>query len=169
MRTRDILRRGRTWLRRAAADTRGQSLVEFAFVVPMLVVMLIGMVDFARLWMQYQIITDAAREAARQAVIANELDLDARRSQVIAGVTSAMTAAGVEGTVAPLWGCQAPGTGSTVDIEVYECGWGGERGDPASVTIRAPYRLAFLGPFIGWMNAGDQTLVLTTSITMRNE
>jgi Flp pilus assembly protein TadG len=168
MRTRDILRRGRTWLRRASADTRGQSLVEFAFVLPMLVVMIVGMVDFARLWMQYQIITDAAREAARQAVIASEDDADAKKSAVVADLTTAMQTMGIANSVAPFWDCQSA-AGAATDVEVYECGWGGLRGTPATVTIRAPYRFAFLGPFIGWVNEGDQTITLTTSITMRNE
>lgn len=159
----------RRLLRRARADSGGQALVEFAFVVPMLVVMLLGMVEFARLWMQYQVITDAAREAARQAVIADEVEPDAKKSQIIAAVSRAVQVAGIGAGVAPYWGCQALGTNTVSDVEVYECGWDGERGDPATVSIRAPYRFAFLGPFIGWVNSGDQRIMLNTSITMRNE
>lgn len=159
----------RRLLRRLRADRRGQSLVEFALVVPMLVVMLLGMVEFAKLWMQYQIITDAAREAARQAVIADEVDQDAKNSQIIASITQAIQVAGIDADVAPYWGCQTIGTNTVSDVEVYECGWDGDRGDPAQVAIRAPYRFAFLGPFIGWVNSGDQTIMLSTSITMRNE
>jgi len=44
---------------------RGQSLVEFALVVPIFLVLLFGMVEFGRAWMTKNIITGAAREAVR--------------------------------------------------------------------------------------------------------
>lgn len=50
------------------ADARrgkGQGLVEFALVVPIFLILLFGMVEFARAWMTKNIITGAAREAVR--------------------------------------------------------------------------------------------------------
>ena len=43
----------------------GQSLVEFALVVPMLLLLVIGIAEFGRAWMTKNILTGAAREAVR--------------------------------------------------------------------------------------------------------
>jgi len=52
--------------RRGAA---GQSLVEFALVFPVLIIMLIAIFDFGRLVFAYNAITNAAREGARVGII----------------------------------------------------------------------------------------------------
>ncbi len=51
--------------------TKGQSLVEFALVVPILLVLLIGIAEFGRAWMTRNIMTGAAREAVRIAAVRN--------------------------------------------------------------------------------------------------
>lgn len=48
--------------------SRGQSLVEFALVVPVLFFVLVGLVDFMRLIQTNSTVADAARQGARQAV-----------------------------------------------------------------------------------------------------
>jgi hypothetical protein len=48
--------------------SRGQSLVEFALVAPLLFFILLGLVDFMRLLEAYSTVADAARQGARQAV-----------------------------------------------------------------------------------------------------
>ena len=54
-----------------AKRTRGQSLVEFALVIPMLLILIIGIMEFSRAWMTKNILTGAAREAARWYVADN--------------------------------------------------------------------------------------------------
>ncbi len=49
----------------------GQSLVEFALVVPLLLVLIIGIAEFGRAWMTRTIMTGAAREAVRIAAVRN--------------------------------------------------------------------------------------------------
>jgi hypothetical protein len=46
-------------------NEKGQSLVEFAFAVPMLLVLAFGIAEFGRAWMTQNILTGAAREAVR--------------------------------------------------------------------------------------------------------
>ena len=48
---------------------KGQSLVEFALVVPLLLILVLGIVEFGRAWMTKNILTGAAREAVRVAVV----------------------------------------------------------------------------------------------------
>lgn len=50
-------------------DERGQSLVEFAIVIPIFVLLLLGLFDIGRAVLNYTTVANAAREAARVAVV----------------------------------------------------------------------------------------------------
>jgi Flp pilus assembly protein TadG len=50
-------------------DLRGQTLVEFALVLPLLVLLLAGLFDVGRAVYYYHTLLNASREAARQAVV----------------------------------------------------------------------------------------------------
>ena len=56
-------RRARHW-----KGDQGAELIEFAFVFPLLVVVVLGIVDFGFLFQRYEVITNAAREGVRVAV-----------------------------------------------------------------------------------------------------
>ena len=55
--------------RRLRKNHRGQALVEMALILPVFLLMVLGMIDLARAWNAKQVITDAAREAARRGVV----------------------------------------------------------------------------------------------------
>jgi Flp pilus assembly protein TadG len=59
---------------RLASSRQGQSLVEFALVMPLLLVMLLGIMEFGRAWHISQIVTDAARQGARAGAIYRQAD-----------------------------------------------------------------------------------------------
>jgi Flp pilus assembly protein TadG len=48
---------------------RGQAVIEFALVLPLLLIILFGIVEFARAWMTVSVLTSAAREGARLAAV----------------------------------------------------------------------------------------------------
>jgi Flp pilus assembly protein TadG len=48
---------------------RGQTMTEFAFVLPILLVLLFGIVQFGVIFNNYVTLTDAARSGARKAVV----------------------------------------------------------------------------------------------------
>lgn len=48
---------------------RGQSVVEFALVLPLLLLILFGITEFGRAWMTVNILTSSAREGARLAIV----------------------------------------------------------------------------------------------------
>lgn len=50
-------------------NNRGQSIVEFALVLPVLVLILCGMMEFGRVFNEALVVTAAAREGARAAAI----------------------------------------------------------------------------------------------------
>ena len=51
--------------RRRSGHERGAALVEFALSLPLLLVVIAGIVDFAFLFQRYEVVTNAAREGAR--------------------------------------------------------------------------------------------------------
>lgn len=62
--------------------TRGQTLAEFALILPVFVVILVGIFDGGRLVFAYNDVNNAAREAGREATVnQTEADIQARAAQ----------------------------------------------------------------------------------------
>ena len=133
----------------AAGDDAGQALVEFALILPILLILVIGILEFGRAWNAYQVITDAAREGARNMVVAGVPATEASVNQV---VNTALFAAALDSTkdVTTLTGLRT-GTGTT-----------------ATVRIAYPYGFTFLGRLLSW-TTGQSNITLRTSFVMRNE
>jgi Flp pilus assembly protein TadG len=55
--------------RSSSSRSQGQSLVEFALVLPLLLVVLFGILDFGRVIYAYNAISNAARTGARVAIV----------------------------------------------------------------------------------------------------
>jgi Flp pilus assembly protein TadG len=133
--------------RRLREDSRGQALVEFALVIPILMLLLLGIVDFARAWNVYEVLTDAGREATRLAVVDN----GSTAAEVREVVKQAAARAGV---------AVADG-----DIAIAE---GAARGEPTTVTISYGHTLRWVGGLLGLVGA-DRTIDFTIASTMRRE
>jgi Flp pilus assembly protein TadG len=134
--------------RRSTRDEGGQAAVEFALVLPFLLMMLIGIVEFGRAWNQHQVITDAARETARRACLYTDPPL----AEVEKVATDAMAAAGID------W------SRATIDIDNLD----GDSNTPVIVSIDLRYRFTFFAPLVAWAT-GDEIIHLKTSFAMRNE
>jgi hypothetical protein len=137
-------RRGR-WVRRR----EGQALVELALIVPVLLLLIVGLAEFARAWNTKQVLTDAAREGLRNSVVANPAFTYESLLDVI---DQSLLRASLEPERAE------------VSVENWRAG----SGTPARIRIDYHYELGFFGPLAGWA-AGDRSLVLSTSFVMRNE
>jgi hypothetical protein len=61
------------WIRRGGGKSRGQSLVEFTVLLPVLLIMISGLVEFGIMLNYYLDVIDAAREAARFAADADPI------------------------------------------------------------------------------------------------
>jgi Flp pilus assembly protein TadG len=133
-------------------DRRGQALIEFALVMPLLLLFLVGIIEFGRGWNDHQVITDAAREAARRCVIA---DNNVTQDSVVNVAKSAMAAAGIN-------------TAPPVSITVTGFARPNPTGEPCTVGIQLPYTFIFLGPLMRW-TTGESTITLASTFTMRNE
>ena len=54
----------------------GQTMTEFAIVLPLLCVLLFGIIQFGIVWNQYVTVTDAARAGARKAAVSRHTNPD---------------------------------------------------------------------------------------------
>lgn len=131
----------------------GQATVEFALVMPILMLIMIGIFEFGRAWNTQQAITDAAREGARKAAIHNQAITGAAGyDSVRTTVRKALAAVNLDSTKA------------TVDT----LGISGAQGTPATVTVQYPYTFVFLGKLMSW-GTGQKSFQLRSQFTMRNE
>jgi len=130
---------------------RGQSLVEMALVLPILMAIVVGIFEFGRAWNVRQTVTHTAREAARMAVIRTT-----EAAAVDDVIDDRLTAAALD-----------PG-----QARVTISGMGGLPGTATTIEVSYPYTFSFLGPVIDLLNGDGEiagTLTLTSSATMRNE
>jgi len=56
-------------IRRSRRRERGQALVEFALVLPLLLLLLLGIAEFAVVMLSYNTLADAARQGARYGIV----------------------------------------------------------------------------------------------------
>ena len=49
-------------------SNRGQAIIEFAFVLPLLCIMILGIIEFGVLFYDKAVVTNASREGARAAI-----------------------------------------------------------------------------------------------------
>jgi Flp pilus assembly protein TadG len=137
---------GMMQIRKRSKSEKGQSLVEFALVVPLLLLLVIGIAEFGRAWMTKNIMTGAAREAVRVAVVTKSTDNwkavgEARGNNVLASAN-----------IPP----------STIVTEIIEAD--GHKTNVATVTH--VHNLLFIGNLVPGI---PNTITLSTSTTMRRE
>ncbi|GAA2198716.1 TadE/TadG family type IV pilus assembly protein [Sinomonas flava] len=64
---------------------RGAAAVEFALVLPILLLLVVGIIEFGRLYNAQIVMTNAAREAARTMAVTKDAGLAVSAAQAVAG------------------------------------------------------------------------------------
>ena len=140
------------------ADNRGAELVEFAITYPLLLLTVLGIMDFGLLFQQYEVITNAAREGARVAVIADyysAADAQARAQQYLD---------------ASLIRFPMPGPAPTVTVGPASCVPSGSSGmTVVPVRVTYPHQYLFIGGIGSYFGKSFGTRTLTATATMRTE
>jgi hypothetical protein len=128
-------------------NRRAASAVEFALIAPVFFLLILGMVEYGRMVMIQQVITNASREGARQAV------LDGATTETIQGLVADYLELG---QVASASAVVTVSPNPPTDAEF---------GDPITVTVAIPF------DEVSWlpspMYLGGQTMTATT--VMRRE
>lgn len=116
--------------RRTFKEEQGQTLVEFALVVPLLLVVLFGIIQFGAVYNDYVTLTDATRVGARKAAVSrHSATPEADAEDAVRGSASGMDEP-----------C-AGGTGLCVTVAATA--W--EHGEDVTVEARYPYEIDLLG------------------------
>ena len=126
-------------------NRRAAAAVEFAVVAPVFLLLVFGMIEYGRMVMVEQIITNASREGARAAVL---------DGATVANVTTAVNSYLASGSI----------TGATVTVTPNPP-TSAQYGDPVTVTVSIPFSQVSWLPSPMYLGA----TTLTQATTMRRE
>lgn len=143
--------------RQRLRSARGAELIELALILPILLLLIGGIVDFAFMFQAFEVLNNAAREGARVAILPGFDSGDARHR-----VDEYVGAAGLPNTAVTTVRRVSLFTGSESTVTAssgYE------------VTVTYQHRFTLLGPLMSLARAGSMgdTVTLTARSTMRNE
>jgi Flp pilus assembly protein TadG len=127
-----------------------------ALILPLLLLLVLGILEFGRAWNIKHVITDATREAARRAVVQNPLIIP---DSVTAAVTTALQRSNISTADA------------TVTFDSFPPALGGhwrETSAMQTVDVGVGYRFRFFGPLFEALT-GSETITIGSRVTMRNE
>lgn len=137
---------------------RGAALLETAIALPLVLLVSVGIFEFGRAFQTWQVVTNAAREGARVAVLPNP---------VVGSVEGRVTAYLTAG--------QLPDPGSaTVSVNRNAViSIGATNASASVVTVQYPFNFVVLNPvarlIAGSSSLGAAPITMTTSAQMRNE
>ncbi len=110
---------------------RGVAAVEFAVVAPVLILLIFGILEFGRLVMVQQVLTNASREGARRAILEQTTS-----SEIESVVNDYLTSASISGATVTVSPSSLNSTGF---------------GDPVTVRVSVPFeQVSWISPwFLG--------------------
>ena len=135
------------------ASESGAELIEFALTFPLLVIVMLGIIDMGLLFQRYEVVTTAAREGARVAVLPDYSAADVRTR------VAQYVSAGIVGTAAFTTTVGAP---QLVNI-------GGQCMATITVNVSYPHSFLYLGGIGTYFGSTFGTKTLSASSTMRVE
>src|SRR2546426_5077658 len=146
-------------LRRRAglAGERGQALLETALILPLILLVSVSIFEFGRAYQTVQVLTNAAREGARVAILPNATQSDVQ-SRVTAYLQAGQLANSNNATVS---------VNQNVSISI-----GATAAAASLVTVNYPFSFMVLNPVANLVVHGSTLgapLTLTASAEMRNE
>lgn len=137
---------------RGWASERGAELIEMAIAMPLLLLIVLGIVDFGFLFQRYLVLTNAAMEGARVAVLPGYSMADAQNRATTYAQTGGVLGA-VTALAAPI---SLPGAGGG--------SWPGVR-----VTVTHVYSYSYIGPIAGMFGGSFSSVTLTAQSTVRRQ
>lgn len=140
-----------TFIRRWKSE-KGAELIEFALTFPVLLLVAMGIMDFGLLLQRYEVLTNAAREGARVAVLPANYDVTARVNQYL---LAAGMGSGSAGTPAVSTSQEAIGGGMCMTV--------------VSVTLTFTHTYTFVGGIASLFGQTFSSKTLHATAKMRKE
>jgi Flp pilus assembly protein TadG len=152
----------RRWLQRARRQ-EGAALVETAFVLPIMLLVCVGILEFGRAYQSWQVVTNASREGARVAVLPEYPD-----AAVITRVKTYLKNGGLPAAIV-----DSPATDIQITVTNSGVNETGTVTAPATrVQVHYPFEFMVLQPIaqliVSDSEAGEAFDMVATTI-MRNE
>ncbi len=99
---------------RAVSGKKGQAIVETALILPIILLILMGIIDFGLMFNNYLVISNAAREGARNAAVGSS---DTNIRSMILNITTTLDQAQLTTTIYPSELLRKKGEEVTVTVE----------------------------------------------------
>jgi Flp pilus assembly protein TadG len=131
-----------------------------ALVLPLLLLVFAGIVDFGFLFQRYEVITNAAREGARVGVLPGYAAGDVQQ-RVLDYVQAGLSMSAGEALAAI----------GTPDVQTVPIGAGAGAFEATQVTVNFTYNYLILGPIVSLATGGTwgSSITITARSTMRRE
>ena len=126
-----------------------------AIALPILLLIIFGIIEFGRAWHLRQVVTDAAREGARRAVVQ---DPTITKEAVWDGIRLALGHAGVDTSDMTI----------AFDTLPPPSGHWREAGAMQTISVQAQFRFGFLGPIFQAAGGSDE-VTISSVVSRRNE
>jgi hypothetical protein len=150
-------------LTRRLRSERGAELIEFALVFPVLLLVVLGIVDFGFLFQRMEVVTNAAREGARMAVLPSYTETDVR-----ARVCAYMQTGGVPTTSCPTGNPIVTVSGFTAPFTI-PLPSGGTPMTGKRVEVVYTHNYLFIGPMTSWFGGSLSSVPIRGVAIMRDE
>jgi Flp pilus assembly protein TadG len=147
---------------------RGQAVIELALTLPLLLLVVFGIIDFGFMFQRYEAVTNAAREGARLAVLADYTAAEAQNRALdylaASGLNGPIRACGA-GTFVRNSRC-AQMTPSTV---VVAGSTPAKTVDQVTVIVEYDHEYQFVGPIMNLFGGSLGSIRLRAASSMRRE
>jgi Flp pilus assembly protein TadG len=145
---------------RIVKNERGQALLEAAMTLPLLLLVSVSIFEFGRAYQTWQVLTNAAREGARVAVLPNATVDDVKARVTAYMKTGQLPQPNIDATKV------AVDMAQTVDLG------GGKTASASLVTVNYPFKFIVLHPVAQLFSQSTtmgNDITMTTLAEMRNE
>lgn len=142
---------------RRVRDERGTALIETAFTLPLVLLLSVGVFEFGRGFQSWQVLTNAAREGARIAVLPGTSD------ETVASRVQAYLEGGQ---------LSAPERATVAIVRNGEISIGTATASASTITVSYPFEFMVLQPVVQLVVSGSTVgapITMSVSATMRNE
>ena len=130
-------------------NEQGAVAVEFALLLPVLLTILFGIIEFGMLMYGREVVTNAAREGARAGIVQGPPKRT--KGEILTIADTYLTSTGI----------------NTADVDFDTVGEG--LTNPNTLTVTALYRYNFLIPYIPTIMGIPNPLIINTQAVMRHE
>ena len=138
---------------------QGAELIEFALTLPLLLLLVLGIIEFGFLFQEYEVVTNAAREGARLGALTSSANYT--EDDVKARINDYLDAGGLKDA-------QIDPEPTVVESQIA-IGGGGKCMTAVTVTVNYRHPLPFVGGIMTYFNSPMAAIPLKSVAVMRSE